>query len=147
MQFARHTGLVLISLFALGCEIKSDADLAREEEGKIIATPPPLEARPAEVGVGIKGQSLKDETGVGKVISQPAMVLFQTKERIAFEIQIPHALNLFKASEGRSPESHEEFIDKIIKPNQIKLPKLPEGMEYRYRPDDAQLWVEPIASK
>ena len=95
----------------------------------------------------MKGQSLKNETGIGKAIAQPAMVLFQMKEKIPFEIEIPQALELFKASEGRTPSSHEEFMEKIVKFNRIKLPKLPEGQEYRYRPEEAQLWVEPIQAK
>jgi hypothetical protein len=107
---------------------------------------PPAEARPAQVGVGLQGQSLKNESGIGKAIAQPAMVLFQTKEKMVFEVQIPQALQLFNGLEGRLPETHEEFMDKIIKFNQIKLPKLPEGQEYRYRPDKGELWVEPTSA-
>ncbi len=129
-----------------GCEIKNEPEMASVTSTEITPNSPTIEARPAEVGVGIKGQSLRNETGIGKAIAQPAVVLFQTKEKIAFEIQIPQALALFKASEGRGPESHAEFMDKIIKFNQIKLPKLPEGQEYQYRPDDEKLWVQPMAA-
>jgi len=109
--------------------------------------PKPFEARVAEVGVGIKGQSLRDETGVGKIIAQPVSTLFATKEKIAFEILIPQALGIFEASNGRKPESHEEFMEKIIKNQQIALPNLPEGQVYRYHIDDAQLWVEPAPTE
>ncbi len=138
---------MLSLMLVIGCEIKNDADVSSEAVIEVTPNAPPMEARLAEVGVGIKGQSLKNETGIGKAIAQPAVVLFQTKEKVAFEIQIPHALALFKASEGRAPESHAEFMDKIIKFNQIKLPKLPDGQEYQYHPDDEKLWVEPIESK
>jgi hypothetical protein len=128
-----------------GCEIKNESEVPSVTATEITPNTPSMEAKPAEVGVGIQGQSLRNETGIGKAIAQPAVVLFQTKEKIAFEIQIPQALALFKASEGRAPESHAEFMDKIIKFNQIKLPKLPEGQEYQYHPDDEKLWVQPIA--
>jgi hypothetical protein len=128
-----------------GCEIKNEPEASAVASTEITPNSPALEVRPAEVGVGLQGQSLRNETGIGKAIAQPAVVLFQTKEKIAFEIQIPQALALFKASEGRAPESHAEFMDKIIKFNQIKLPKLPEGQEYQFHPDDEKLWVHPIA--
>ena len=46
------------------------------------------------------------------------------------------------ASEGRNPESHEEFMEKIVKFNQIKLPELPPGHKYVYDPATEQLMVE-----
>ncbi len=137
-------GFGCLTMLALGCEIKNELEAPGQVEIKPAPNRAVMEARPAEVGVGIKGQSLKNETGIGKAIAQPAVILFQTKEKIAFEVLIPHALELFKGSEGHYPESHEEFMDKIIKFNQIKLPKLPDGQEYRYRPEVGQLWVQPI---
>lgn len=134
----------LLLAICVGCEIKEEVVVPTEPVVSVTPNAPSLEARPAEVGVGIKGRSLQNETGVGKIIAGPAVALFNTKEKIAFEVQIPQAMSLFKASEGRDPISHEEFMDKIIKFNQIKLPKLPDGQEYRYRTEEAQLWVEPI---
>jgi len=136
-----------ITLIAqIGCGGGSEAELENDEMVAAPNPPPrPFEARVAEVGVGIKGQSLRDESGVGKIIAQPVMTLFTTKEKIAFEIQLPNAMNIFEALNGRKPETHEEFMQKIIKENQIPLPKLPQGQVYRYHTDDAQLWVEPEA--
>ncbi len=142
MRFILMGGLLGLAAFVMGCEIKPHA--ATETVTTVKPTSLPMEARPAEVGVGIKGQSLKNETGIGKIIAQPAITLFLVKEKIPFEIEIPAAMNLFKASEGRAPSTHEEFMEKIIKFNRIKLPKLPEGQEYQYRPEEEQLWVQPI---
>lgn len=103
----------------------------------------PAESVKAQVGVGAKGRSLDNETGVGKMISSPVSTLFAVKERVAFDIQIPHALNLFRATEGRFPKSHEEFMTRIIKENQIKLPELPAGMVYRFNTELGELWVGP----
>jgi len=104
-------------------------------------------AQKAGVGVGIRGDSLRSEEGVGKIIASPAVTYFNVREKAVFEIQIPHALNLYKALEGKLPKSHEEFMDKIVKANAIQLPELKPGMKYRYRPDQGELgelWVEPI---
>jgi hypothetical protein len=102
------------------------------------APPPPAPVRvKAEKGVGAKGR------GYGQgMIATPAATFFAAKERIAFDIQIPHAMNLFKATEGRMPNSNEEFMEKIIKENQIKLPTLFEGERYVYDPKTEQLMVE-----
>jgi hypothetical protein len=93
----------------------------------------------AEKGVGIKGRSLDQYEGI---IVTPAKAFFSTKERIAFEIEVPHALSLFKATEGQGPKSHEEFMEKIVQFNRIKLPQLPPGHKYVYDVAQEQLMVE-----
>jgi hypothetical protein len=103
----------------------------------------PEPPRKAETGVGIAGRSLQQEHGIGQMIAQPAATLFKVREKVVFEIQLPQAVALFQATEGRLPESHEEFVAKIIDANRIQLPKLPPGQTYRYRPDLGELWVEP----
>ncbi|MFO0918458.1 MAG: hypothetical protein U0872_09105 [Planctomycetaceae bacterium] len=54
---------------------------------------------------------------------------------------IAHALNLFNASEGRYPNSYEEFMTRIIKENNIRLPVLPGGKKYEYDVANHQLVV------
>jgi hypothetical protein len=103
------------------------------------AVDPNVERVKAEKGVGIKGRSLDEYEGV---VVTPAKTLFTVRERVVFEIQIPGALNLFNASEGRNPESHEEFMEKIVKFNNIKLPELPPGHKYIYDPEKNELMVE-----
>jgi len=99
---------------------------------------PPGESVKAEVGVGIKGRSLDNETGV---IVQSAKTLFAIREKAVFDISIPHAMNLFQGAEGRFPNSDEEFMQKIIKENNIKLPQLPPGQTYYYDPETHDLMV------
>jgi hypothetical protein len=100
------------------------------------ATPPVTEKK-AEVGVGKKGR------GYGQgIVATPAASLFAVRERLVFEVQIPQAMQLFEATEGRPPKDHDEFMEKIIKANNIKLPELPEGDRYRYYPKEKQLMVE-----
>lgn len=101
------------------------------------ATPKKVESQKAAVGVGEKGR----DYGQGPVAT-PAAALFAAKERLVFEVQVPKALQLFKASENRGPKDHAEFMEKIIRANQIRLPELPAGASYRYDPKTEQLMVD-----
>jgi hypothetical protein len=100
---------------------------------------PATERVKAEKGVGAKGRSLDPYQGM---VVTPAKAFFSAKERIAFEVQVPNALNLYKATEGQGPKSHEEFMEKIIQFNRIKLPQLPPDARYVYDVETEQLMVE-----
>lgn len=134
----------------VGCkpeaEIQREAAQARaqQEADAAKANQPPMENQVAKVGVGVKGNSLDDisDNDARNIIAGPAKAFFNTKEKIVFEIQLPQAINLYQAEHGRFPRSHEEYMDKIVKFNQIKLPELPKKMVYRYHPDTNELWVE-----
>jgi hypothetical protein len=75
------------------------------------------------------------------MIAQPAKSIFATEEKVVFAILIPKALQLFQASEGRMPRSHEEFMTRIIQANNIRLPELSEGQEYEFDSDSGELMV------
>ena len=47
-------------------------------------------------------------------------------------LNIKHALDLYQAETGEFPKAYEEFMEKIIKANNIALPKLPFYQEYGY---------------
>jgi hypothetical protein len=100
---------------------------------------PETELVEAKKGVGLKGRSLDEYSGP---IVTPAKTYFAAKERIAFEIEVPHALSLYEASNGHAPKTHEEFMTNIIQANRIKLPVLPPGHEYVYDPEQKQLMVK-----
>ncbi|MFY7893717.1 MAG: hypothetical protein ACOVOJ_13570 [Pirellula sp.] len=139
----------MLCLFA-GCKPEADVqrDLAAQkaaQEAAAKAAEQPLEAQKAGVGVGVKGRSLEggSENNPATLISAPAAAYFRTKEKIAFEIQIPQALNLYMAEKGRNPRNHDEFMRDIVEANRIPLPKLPSGMVYRYDSEKGELWVIP----
>ena len=90
----------------------------------------------ADVGMGRKGQGY----GVGP-IATPIATRFRVEERLVLQ-NVQHALDLFKATEGRPVKSHDEFMEKIIKANAINLPPLPTGQRYLYDPKEEQLMVE-----
>lgn len=93
----------------------------------------------AEAGVGKQGQSLKNESGI---MVEAAKAYFNVRQRSVFDIQIPQALKLFEATEGRKPRSQEEFMERIVKANNIKLPTLPGNDKYVYDVERGELMVE-----
>lgn len=95
----------------------------------------------AEVGVGKKGRRLEKD-GLVRIMTVPALAYFRTEQRVVFEIQIPHALNLYKAMNGKAPKTEESFMKEIIEFNRIELPELPAGHRYVYDPQAGELMVE-----
>jgi hypothetical protein len=120
-------------------------------------SPPTAQAPPAQQAAAkdANAGSKKAEVGVGKSHSRLSKSLICTefaaiycaREKLVFEVEIPKAMQLFKAAEDRNPKSHEEFMERIIKENQIHLPELWEGETYRYDPKTAELWVDPAPEK
>lgn len=106
------------------------------------ATPPdppatPTETVKADVGVAQAGRSLDKESGV---LVQPAKTYFAIREKAVFQIAIPGAYNLYKA-ENETPLTFDEFKEKVLDPNKIKLPPLPPGHTYEWDPETEQLNV------
>ena len=54
---------------------------------------------------------------------------------------IQHAVRLFEAVNARYPKDHEEFMEKVIKANNIKLEELGGGWKYQYDVDAHELRV------
>ncbi len=129
----------------VGCKSEEarQQDLAAQEAAAQPPAAAPIQNQVAGVGVGIKGRSLEggSDYNPAKFASGPAAAYFRTKEKIVFEIQIPHTLNAYQALNGRYPRSHDEYMKEIIG-TAIKLPQLPKGMVYRYHPETHDLWVE-----
>jgi hypothetical protein len=93
----------------------------------------------AEVGVGVKG---RDYGGPG-FVTTPIETLFRTDDRIAFEIQIPKAMSIYKAGhDNKGPKTHEEFMNVIIKEHAVILPDLPPGSTYWYDAKAEELMVK-----
>ena len=104
------------------------------DNGDRPAAPP---AKIAQPGVGKHSRNL---IGKGLLVT-PVRTLFTAKEKAVFEIQIPHALQLHKALHGHAPKSHDEFMQTIIRENQIRLPELPAGQTYEFDPKQEKLIV------
>ncbi len=122
-------------------------DLMAGPQGVQPASPAPAASSPkpnlekAQAGVGKQGR----DYGGGAImapVTVPVQTYFQARDRITFDIQVADAMRLYKAMNGSAPKSHEEFMEKIIKENRIKLPDLPPGDRYVYIPEQEQLCVE-----
>lgn len=92
---------------------------------------PNVERVAAVAGVTGKGQYAPG------IITTPIAAYFSVRERVVFDIQIASAMNLYKATNGYYPKTHEEFMQKIVKQNMIQLPKLRTGDSYVYVPEKA----------
>lgn len=71
------------------------------------------------------------------IITTPIKAYFSAGQRITFEIQLPKAMQLYKATNGSPPKSQQEF-DQFLADNLIELPELPPGSRYVYDPQVAQ---------
>ena len=138
--------LVLACLLFSDVGCKPEADRIRDSDSAAAVVPPREPEMPdqvAKVGVGAQGNSLDDIKGNDPrmLIAGPAKALFNTKEKIVFEIELPRSAQLYNAlHDGKDPKTHEEYMKEVV--GQIKLPKLPAGKVYRYHPDTNELWVE-----
>jgi hypothetical protein len=98
-----------------------------------------MERVKAEAGVALKGQSLAEHEGV---LVTPAKALFSAQQRLIYDAAVPKALQLYEATNQRYPQTHEEFMNDVIKANQIQLPPLPPGQKYVYDVEARELMVE-----
>lgn len=94
------------------------------------------ELKKAEFGVGAKGHDYQPGA-----LTTPLSVYFTIQERMVFEIKLPKAIQMFKAMENRFPKSQEEFMEKVVKENDIELPPLRDGDRYVYDPKAGELMV------
>jgi hypothetical protein len=101
-----------------------------------------VEREKAKQGVGKRGRGY----GMG-LVATPIATYFSIRERMAFNL-VTQAMQLYVAEHNGPPKTQDEFMEKIIKANQIKLPDLRDGAKYVYLPekvnlpDDTGLWVE-----
>lgn len=73
-------------------------------------------------------------------ITAPLIAYGPITERAAIA-SITHAVNLYQAEHGRYPKDYDEFMNEIIKKNNIRLPVLPFGAKYQYDEANHQLVV------
>ena len=142
--------VVLAGLVSVGCKPAEDRErdrIAKEKEAAASTTQTLEEAKVAGVGVGKQGQGMGDVSSANPAnfVAAPVKAYFQVKERIVFD-QITSVMKLYQATNGYLPKTHEAYM-KELEANFIKLPELPEGQVYRYRPEEGELYVEPVAPK
>lgn len=101
--------------------------------------PPAVTDAPREVS-DLDPAKGKKSRAAGGYLGAVAGARFYAEHSMIFN-NMKHSLDLFNASEGRYPNSHEEFMTAIIQANQIALPELDPGVEYIYDPEDHKLKI------
>jgi len=96
----------------------------------------------AKAGAGKKGRGYG-----GDIYTEPLKARWTTEQKLIFDVQIPKAMSLFRATKDRYPESHAEFMKEIIEEGGIQLPELPAGEEYIYLPEKGKLMIRQPETK
>ncbi len=155
------TVVALLSLsLAIGCEVpelegvdapsampaprataaeKTGEPAAGWEKTEVVDREPAVTAEPREVTANDPTKGKKSRQA-GGYLGAVGHARFYAEHKLIFT-SIEHALNLFWATEGNYPKTHDEFMEKIVKFNQIQLPELDEGVEYIYDPEDHKLKI------
>ena len=161
--------IFLCSLFVSGCDLAQPQRQGQGGQPVVQNDPQPLEAPPeqdalpqdalpqdappqdaadvsvlvrAEVGLGPRGHYAPPAANnPAGIITAPISAMFRTRERVTFFQPMEQAMNLFRATHDRLPNSHEEFMEQIIRANHLRLPELPPGQEFVYDPARGELMV------
>lgn len=106
---------------------------AQEEAAAKAAAEAPPEIREVTAHSPKRGQSLQG----GGYLSVVTGTRFWAEHQLILD-HILYATRLYEAEHGHYPKTQEEFMEKIIKPNEpaTRLPALPEGWEYFYDPQE-----------
>jgi len=141
----------LCSFFMNGCDTAQPNKKGGGEQPVVQNDPPPVEvpanppeqpqnaeektvtvaATPQTVATRGNYASAGDTSNPMSIITTPISVMFRTQDRIVLQ-QVEAGMNYFKAEHGRIPATEAEFMEKIIKANNIQLPPLPAGQKYVY---------------
>ena len=146
--------LFLAPLFALGCEPPQAmplGDLVEKQDNAAEAAP-----QPKKDAISLGNPKFTDKIGkfdpnanrevsdskgtYSNPITGPLEMYGPMVERIT-KLKIDTAVRQFHALNGYYPRDYEEFMERIIKQNHIKLPVLPRQMEYQYDVENHKLVV------
>jgi hypothetical protein len=106
-------------------QAKTEADRKAEEAKAAAANQPPAEASRTEAGRGSIG-----EGGYFTAIAGARRHVLNRVDDLAWTQAVQH----FQATEGRLPKDHQEFMSKVVAPNDIDLGFKEEGQEFLYDP-------------
>lgn len=104
----------------LGQKTQDIRDMAKEQKAGGVVTPPRITAKDP---IRLQGNAYVSIIGQTSILN------------------IQHALDLYQAETGEFPKTTEDFMEKIIKANNIALPKLPFYQEYNYDAPNHKLVV------
>jgi hypothetical protein len=118
-------GLSLVLVVCVGCGKPDSKPAGDSVFGKKTQDIGKFDANKADQVVSNQKIHASDPI-TGPLSAYPSMM-----EKVAI-VGVDYHLGVFNATEGRYPASHEEFMEKIIKANDLKLPVLPYKGQYVY---------------
>lgn len=133
----RHASTMMFLTFGLlGCQQSLEEQVQKEPSRVLGKTTQDIGQFDPKAGKPISDSKIQATDPVTAPVSAYGPMLEQISKT-----HIAHAVNLFYATEGRYPESYDEFMQKIIRANNIQLPVLPGGKRYEYDVANHQLVV------
>ena len=142
----RLTFLVCVSLVAAGCsgsvfpraaEDDNENSSSSGKSGSIIGrTTQDIEEYDPDAGAAVSDSEVVITSPITGALEAYGPIV----ERIS-KTAIEHQLGIYYAKNGEYPQTHEEFMEKIIRANRIKLPVLPGGSKYQYDVENHKLVV------
>jgi len=126
----QHLPMALAAILLSGCVESAPTTAAKQKTTDKIG----------EFNPNAGDEVVKPEVRITNPITGPLEAYHPLVQQVA-ALGIEHAVNLFNASEGRYPNSYDEFMIRIIKENNIRLPVLSPGLEYQYDVENHKLLV------
>jgi hypothetical protein len=144
-----------VVFLAVGCEEERNVGGKGQSQGQTQAKPKASVPKQPEFIVGKRTQEIKNaapelEKGGAKV----ATTKITAKDYITLQgnayvtsigrtsiLSIQHAMDLYHAANDRYPKDYDEFMNEIIKANNIALPKLPYYQQYGYDEKEHKLLI------
>lgn len=120
-----------------GCLAELDRQAKEKSKGNIVGkTTQDIGKFDADAGEKVSDSKIR----VTNPVTGPLEAYGPMVEQIS-KTHIKHALELYRAEHGSYPKDYDEFMEEIIRKNNIKLPKLPFGKRYQYDEQNHELVV------
>lgn len=137
---SKTTGLILIvAVFLCGCNEKKAAEKPEKELQPIIGqkTQDIAEYDPA---AGLEVSDGKYQSSLLKMATGNTGAYGSAVENIELP-RVTQLLEMYRATTGEYPKTHQEFMDEVIYKNDHKLTMLPHGKSYQYDVENHTLLV------
>ncbi|MCA9057317.1 MAG: hypothetical protein KDA85_02410 [Planctomycetaceae bacterium] len=132
--------LLLLTMLLVGCDALVNNKRPPKAEKDPIVNGPKMTDKIGEFDPNAGATEVNNEIHISNPITGPLEAYEPMKRKLA-GLGIDHAVNLFYALEGRYPKDFQEFKQRIIDENQMRLPQLPDTMEYQYDVDNHKLVI------
>ncbi|MDZ4688592.1 MAG: hypothetical protein SH850_26260 [Planctomycetaceae bacterium] len=124
------------ALILCGCMKPLDQQVKKGNSKVIGKTTQDIGEFDKTAGAQVSESTIETSDPLSATMSTYAVAIDKTSK-----LKIEHALNIYNATEGRFPKTYDEFMEQIIKPNDIRLPVLPGGRKYQYDVEKHELVI------